>query len=118
MTPAIAAVLGATACGGSLAGPLGTPSYSGFVETVDRALGSQFSDSERLLTKILIRHEGDDCGIIVSVWEDETALQLADGRAATPADFATGSAVDVWHTGLLFDSCPVQTDALALRLVE
>jgi hypothetical protein len=115
---ALTTALGISACGGSLAGPLGEPSYTGSVEAVDPTLGTRFPNSDRLLTKVLLRHEGDDCGLILAIWEGETTLQLADGRTATPADLAVGSAVDAWHTGLLLDSCPVQTEALAIRLVE
>lgn len=115
VVPLICCALSATLGCESPMFPEGGPGYTGEVQSLDPRLGTRFPDNDALVTKVWVRHDDDECGLIVSVYDD-TVLRHADDREASIADFEPGSTVDVWHTGLILDSCPGQVGGVAIRL--
>ena len=100
-----ALLVGAASCG-SITRPDREPYYSGIITDVDPGLGATVPGDSALITKVLVKDPGDQCGIISSVSED-TEILVA-GRAGTVADLVVGAMADVWYTGPILDSCPGQ----------
>ena len=108
--PVVLALALLAGCGGTDA-PLEPPNdsaaaYSGTLE--DRAEG-----------RVLVREPGDACGIWLAPADDVSVLR-ADGNGVTAAawdDLAPGQAVDVWISGAIAESCPMQAaaDAIVIR---
>lgn len=66
--------------------------------------------------RVLVREAGDACGIWLAPASGAYVLR-ADGdgyAAATWDDLAAGQAVDVWISGPIAESCPMQADADAV----
>ena len=104
--PTVIALALLAGCGGDA--PLEPPSaspaaYSGALE--------QTSED-----RVLVREPGDACGIWL-VPADGAYVLRADGdgyAAATWDDLAAGQMVDVWISGPIAESCPMQADADAV----
>jgi hypothetical protein len=100
-------VLAFAACGAEDELALGpsAPAYSGTLE-------------ESADGRVLVRGAGDACGIWLAPADDATVL-LADGDGYAEAswdDLARGQTVDVWISGPIAESCPMQADADAVLI--
>jgi predicted small lipoprotein YifL len=66
--------------------------------------------------RVLVREDGDACGIWLAPADGVDVLRAeGDGYAAASwDDLAAGQAVDVWISGPIAESCPMQADADAV----
>ena len=93
-------------CGGDepLEPPSASPAaYSGALEQTSEG-------------RVLVREEGDACGIWLAPADGAYVLRAdGDGYAAAAwDDLAAGQMVDVWISGPIAESCPMQADADAV----
>jgi predicted small lipoprotein YifL len=93
-------------CGGDepLEPPSASPAaYSGALEQTSQG-------------RVLVREQGDACGIWLAPADGAYVLR-ADGDGYASAawdDLAAGQMVDVWISGPIAESCPMQADADAV----
>ena len=93
-------LLAASACGGPTA-PTGEPDYSGYI--VDISTSTAF-----------VRALDDECGIVLTLTPD--TYYGVNGRSARRSDLGPALLVDVWVTGLIAESCPMQAVARAITV--
>jgi len=94
-----------TGCGGDdpLAPPASAAAYAGTVEDVAGG-------------RILVRADADPCGIWLAPADGVAVLRdTAEGyEAAAWDELEPGQAADVWISGPIAESCPMQADADAV----
>jgi Protein of unknown function (DUF3221) len=107
----LATLLLAAGCGegdGAPARPDGEPTYSGAViETGDGV--------------VLVRSDGDACGIWVKGADSVRVLRMSAGGTYSPAswdDLEPAQNVDLWIPGPIAESCPMQGTAEAVVIVD
>jgi hypothetical protein len=94
---------GGTGSGSAAEPPGGKPAYSGVViETDDRG--------------VLVRADGDACGIWLRAGDETRVLRVRsdDYDEIAWEEIRPGEAADVWISGPIAESCPMQAEADAI----
>lgn len=116
LAPLLPAVFGCAALTAPGHSPEGPPTLVGPIVAEDLQFGA-LNGTEN----ILVRPASDECGIVFAV-DEETRIQVrtAEGglRRGTLEDLAIGRTVRAWSTGIVLESCPGQTGAAAVEVLE
>jgi hypothetical protein len=117
LAPLLPALYGcATSLTAPAPSPEGPPTLVGPIVAEDLQFGAMNGKEN-----ILVRPASDECGIVFAI-DAETNIQIrtAEGelRRGTLKDLAIGRTVRAWSTGIILESCPGQTGAAAVEVLE
>jgi hypothetical protein len=90
-----------TACGNGPTAPTGEPDYVGYISDLSR-------------NSAYVKAIDDPCGILLALGP-ETYYGVS-GRSAKLGDLRAGLLAEVWVTGSIRDSCPMQATARAITV--